>query len=132
MACTRPMSHKGVLHDCPHQPGGLNSWHYSGSKQLAELSCKRGCEQNRNFLYRAPASDSSGEPVSYPYREFSRVFPLWETPSSAVLGDDPRLLAREYLFATFNEEVRLARDHESDSMNKLLVTTPWWYCYLFG
>jgi hypothetical protein len=38
------------------------------------------------------------------------VFTTWDAPSSAVLGDNPQLMAREYLFAEFNAEVRPVMD----------------------
>lgn len=85
-----------LLHDCCHQPAGLNGRINDKTHELWALSCKKCAEDNTDFL---------ADGILYKFREFNKKYPNWTVPNPVKDPNDERLAAREYVFKRYNEEL---------------------------
>ena len=94
--CIEAANHDVKLkpHDAIHQPGGVAGVHYKESGKLDATTCGQSFEDDRSFFM------NKDDTVPYSFREFSNIFPGWKEPRI-----NEELPLREYVFATYNEDI---------------------------
>ena len=94
--CIEAANHDVKLkpHDAIHQPGGVAGVHYKESGKLDATTCGQSFEDDRSFFM------NKDDTVPYSFREFSNIFPGWKDPRI-----NEELPLREYVFATYNEDI---------------------------
>jgi hypothetical protein len=78
-SCYRLLDHKGVKHDCIHQPAGLAGSSYHKINELVELTCTNFLDKGSSMVI----CDANGNIArTVPFSDFGKEFPGWMTPGS--------------------------------------------------